>query len=80
MLVFDKRERKFVSGKGFIDFINANKDTIANVAGVVGNVANAAASTANAAKQIYNGVKARKRRTGGRLTEKSIEVINNLIK
>ena len=40
MLVFEKRERKFVSGKGFIDFINANKDTIANVAGVVGNVAN----------------------------------------
>ena len=80
MLVFDKRQRKFVSGRGFIDFINANKDTISNVAGVVGNVENAAASTANAAKQIYNVVKTRKSKTGGRLTERSIGVLNNLIK
>lgn len=79
MLVFDKRQRKFVSGRGFIDFLNANKDTISNVAGVVGNVANAAASTANAAKQIYNVVKARKDKTGGRLTDRSIGVLNNLI-
>ena len=79
MLVFDKRQRKLVSGRGFIDFLNANKDTISNVAGVVGNVANAAASTANAAKQIYNVVKDRKRKKGGGLSEKSIEVINNLI-
>ena len=72
MLVFDKTQRRFVSGRGFID-------TISNVAGVVGNVANAAASTVNAAKQIYNVVKARKDKTTQKLTQRSIGVLNDLI-
>lgn len=85
MLVFDTKQRKLVSGRGFIDFINANKDTIANIAGVAANVANATASTANAAKQIYDIVKHRNptkksKKSDKVLTEKSMQILNNLIK
>jgi len=78
MLVFDKRQRKFVSGRGIIDFINSNKDTIANIASVASSVANVASSTANAAKQIYDAVKTKKTANKA-LTANSMQILNNLV-
>jgi hypothetical protein len=81
MLVFGKRQQKFVSGRGIIDFINSNKDTIANIASVASSVANVAASTANAAKQIYDAVKTKRivNNPNNALTPSSIQILNNLI-
>jgi hypothetical protein len=81
MLVFSKRQEKFVSGRGIIDFINSNKDTIANIASVASSVANVAASTANATKQIYDAVKTKKitNKANKALTPSSMQILNNLI-
>ena len=63
-----KRRQRYVIGTGFFDwlasisrnlgsagkFVNANKDAINNVVGVVRNVATAGASTASAVKQIVD--------------------------
>jgi hypothetical protein len=88
MLVIKKRQRQFILGSGFgdfINFINTHKDTISNVAGVVGNVAKAGSTTAIAAKEIYDAIKARKGsglppRVRNTLNDKSIDILNKILK
>jgi len=82
LVILSKKQHKYVVGRGFaadfVNFLNTNKDTIANVAGVVGNVAKAGATTANAARQIYDVVRAGRARNGKGLTQKSLDILKGL--
>lgn len=81
LVLVGKTQHKYVVGRGFasdlVSFLDANKETITNVADVVGSVAKAGATSATAARQIYDAVRARK---GKGLSDKSMDILNRLAK